>query len=45
MNTKILIVDDEWNMRNLILIHLSKQGFHIVEAINGKEALSGYLLS
>ncbi|MCL7747299.1 MULTISPECIES: response regulator transcription factor [Bacillaceae] len=39
MNTKILIVDDEWNMRNLILIHLSKQGFHIVEAINGKEAL------
>ncbi|ADC52058.1 response regulator receiver protein (plasmid) [Alkalihalophilus pseudofirmus OF4] len=39
MDTKILIVDDEWNMRNLIRIHLSKQGYNIVEAVNGKEAL------
>lgn len=36
---KILIIDDEWNMRNLLRIYLSKQGFEVKEAANGKEAL------
>lgn len=39
MNDKILIVDDEWNMRNLIKIHLSKTNVDIDEAKTGKEAL------
>lgn len=36
---KVLIVDDEWNMRNLLRIYLTKQGFEVKEASNGKEAL------
>ncbi|WP_040980497.1 MULTISPECIES: response regulator transcription factor [Oceanobacillus] len=39
MKNKILVVDDEWNMRNLIKIHLSKLNFDIEEAKTGKEAL------
>ncbi|MBM7587398.1 two-component system response regulator ResD [Bacillus pakistanensis] len=35
----ILIVDDEWNMRNLLKIHLSKN-FNVIEATDGYEALS-----
>lgn len=38
MKDKILIVDDEWNMRNLIKIHLLPH-FDLEEASNGKEAL------
>ncbi|MFD2216524.1 response regulator transcription factor [Metabacillus endolithicus] len=38
MKDKILIVDDEWNMRNLIKIHLLPH-FALEEAANGKEAL------
>lgn len=36
---KVLIVDDEWNMRNLLRIYLTKQGFAVTEASNGKEAV------
>lgn len=36
---KALIVDDEWNMRNLLRIYLTKQGLEVKEASNGKEAL------
>ncbi|MDO6449442.1 response regulator transcription factor [Oceanobacillus profundus] len=39
MKDKILVVDDEWNMRNLIKIHLSKTNVDIDEAKTGKEAL------
>ncbi|RBP86202.1 two-component system response regulator ResD [Cytobacillus firmus] len=35
----VLIVDDEWNMRQLLKIHLSPH-FHIKQAGSGKEALS-----
>ncbi|MFC5711897.1 response regulator transcription factor [Thalassorhabdus alkalitolerans] len=38
-NRKILIVDDEWSMRNLLKIYLHKEGFDYSEATNGKEAL------
>ncbi|MCL6606104.1 MAG: response regulator transcription factor [Paenibacillus sp.] len=37
---QVLIVDDEWNMRNLIRIYLMKEGFRIQEAATGQEALS-----
>jgi two-component system response regulator ResD len=33
-------VDDEWNMRNLLRIYLTKEGFDVKEAFNGQEALS-----
>jgi two-component system response regulator ResD len=37
---QILIVDDEWNLRNLLGIYLNKPKYQITEAQNGKEALS-----
>ncbi|MCF3944876.1 response regulator transcription factor [Oceanobacillus alkalisoli] len=39
MKDKILLVDDEWNMRNLIKIHLSRVDVDIDEAKSGQEAL------
>ncbi|WP_202903337.1 response regulator transcription factor [Gorillibacterium massiliense] len=36
---QILIVDDEWNMRNLLRIYLTKEGFDVKEARTGREAL------
>ncbi|MFC0274849.1 response regulator transcription factor [Metabacillus herbersteinensis] len=38
MKRKILIVDDEWNMRNLLSIYLSKD-YDVVEAKDGEEAI------
>jgi two-component system, OmpR family, response regulator ResD len=35
----LLVVDDEWNMRNLLRIYLTKSGFQISEAGNGHDAL------
>lgn len=37
---QILIVDDEWNMRNLLRLYLTKNGYDVTEAKNGSEALS-----
>ncbi|MCE3201050.1 response regulator transcription factor [Paenibacillus sonchi] len=37
---QVLIVDDEWNMRNLLRIYLMKEGFQIKEASTGQEALT-----
>ncbi|MFC7060287.1 response regulator transcription factor [Halobacillus seohaensis] len=39
MDNKILVVDDEWNMRNLVKIYLSKEKFQIDEARDGNEAI------
>lgn len=36
----ILVVDDEEEIRELIEMYLVKEGFHYIEAISGKEALS-----
>jgi len=36
----ILVVDDEWNMRNLLRIYLTKNAFEVKEASSGHEALS-----
>lgn len=35
----LLVVDDEWNMRNLLHIYLTKNGFQVTEVNNGHEAL------
>lgn len=37
---KALIVDDEWNMRNLLRIYLTKDGYAVREAPNGTEAVA-----
>ncbi|MFA7746156.1 response regulator transcription factor [Salinicoccus roseus] len=39
MKSKILVVDDEWNMRNLVKIYLSKENFQVDEAVDGDEAI------
>ncbi|WP_178021552.1 response regulator transcription factor [uncultured Paenibacillus sp.] len=36
---QVLVVDDEWNMRNLLRIYLTREGFEVKEAVNGYEAL------
>lgn len=36
---QILMVDDDWKLRNLLRIYLSKEGFDTVEAADGHEAL------
>ncbi len=36
---KILVVDDKWNMRNLIKMYLNRQDWLVTEASDGKEAL------
>lgn len=39
MSKKILIVDDEHKIRNVIRTYLEKEGFEVLEAVNGEEAL------
>lgn len=36
---QVLVVDDEWNMRNLLRIYLQREGFAVSEARTGREAL------
>ena len=36
---RLLVVDDEWKMRNLIKIHLKRENIDVKEAENGQEAL------
>lgn len=37
--TTILIVDDDQNVRNFVRIYLSQQGYHVLEASDGTDAL------
>jgi two-component system chemotaxis response regulator CheY len=37
---KILIIDDEQDVREVIRLHLEGQGFNILEAENGEEAIN-----
>lgn len=37
---EVLIVDDEWNMRNLLKIYLTQAHCRVIEAQNGNEALA-----
>ena len=36
---KILIADDAFETRMLIKLHLAKEGYEVIEATNGKDAL------
>ena len=36
---KILVVDDEQDVRDVIALHLNSSGFHVLEAGNGEEAI------
>ncbi|MBP1156476.1 MULTISPECIES: response regulator transcription factor [unclassified Paenibacillus] len=38
--SKVLIVDDDWKMRELIRLHLTKHGFEMSDARNANEALN-----
>lgn len=40
MNTKILVVDDDNNICDLLRLYLEKEGYSVLIARNGKEALS-----
>jgi DNA-binding response OmpR family regulator len=39
MATKILIVDDKFSLRMMVRSYLEQEGFHVVEAENGRDAL------
>src|SRR5699024_3229863 len=40
MNKHILIAEDEDDMRHLISQHLKNQSYHIIQAVDGQEAIS-----
>ena len=39
MTQRILIVDDDADIRELLAIYLQAEGFHVSAAANGQEAL------
>ena len=39
MAEKILVVDDEWELRNLLTEFLTGEGYDVIQASNGEEAL------
>ncbi len=41
MGEKILVVDDEESIRQFLCVTLASQGYEVIEAASGKEALSG----
>lgn len=43
METKVLIAEDEINLRKLVANYLRKEGFVVFEAANGKEALDTFV--
>ncbi|MCX8084466.1 MAG: response regulator [Calditerrivibrio sp.] len=36
---KVLLADDELRLRKVVVLHLKKAGFDVIEASNGKQAL------
>ncbi len=42
MNNKILIAEDENNIRRLIASYLLREGFQVVEAVDGQQALEQF---
>ncbi len=39
MNEKIMVVDDDQDIREVIQVLLSSEEYNVIEASNGKEAL------
>jgi DNA-binding response OmpR family regulator len=42
MNRTVMVVEDEYRVRHLIVGYLGKEGYNIIEAQNGKEALDKF---
>jgi two-component system response regulator ResD len=42
MEIKVLLVEDEDNIRKLVSSYLEKEGFHVVEACDGEEAIKKF---
>lgn len=40
MSKTILIADDSFSLRQMVSMTLSQAGFHVVEAVDGRDALS-----
>ena len=40
MTPRILVVDDDWGLRRLICLVLNQEGFEVIEAADGAEALA-----
>lgn len=40
MKPRILVVDDEQDIRELLKFYLNKEGYEVIEAANGEEALT-----
>ncbi len=39
MNEKIMVVDDDQDIREMIQVLLSSEGYNVIEASNGKEGI------
>ena len=39
MSQTILVVDDEVNLRDMVRLYLEREGYRVVEAANGRDAL------
>ena len=39
MSQTILVVDDEVNLREMVRLYLEREGYRVVEAANGRDAL------
>lgn len=42
MKRKILVLEDEDNIRSFVVLNLKRAGYEVVEAANGEDALSSY---
>lgn len=40
MKPRVLVVDDEQDIRELLKFYLNKEGYEVIEAANGEEALT-----
>ena len=40
MKPKVLVVDDEQDIRELLKFYLNKEGYEVIEAADGQEALA-----
>ena len=44
MKPRVLVVDDEQDIRELLKFYLNKEGYEVIEAANGEEALKMNIL-
>jgi DNA-binding response OmpR family regulator len=42
MNRTVMVVEDEMRMRHIITSYLKKEGYNVIEAVNGKEAIESF---